>query len=290
MKVTDSVTEPGHGPVFICDFSPPRGADPELLSGARRLAAADFICVAYNPGKLVRLDSVAAARHLKQSTGRDVIFNLSPRDMNRIALESKLLGAHLMGLENVLVVQGDHFNQQDGLRAADDYTATELIAAVKRLNQGLDYRDSKLRSATDLCPGAGLDLNRDLADEVHLTHRKIEAGAEFLVSQPVFDVALVADFVAQYAAETGQPLRVPVFWGIQVLARDSVLFSNVPEDFLRDLENGRDGVDIALQTYALLREQGINTVYVVSPILRGGTRDYEAGGRLLREAAASRED
>jgi methionine synthase / methylenetetrahydrofolate reductase(NADPH) len=290
MKVTDSVAEPGHGPVFICDFSPPRGADPDLLSGARQLAAADFICVAYNPGKLVRLDSVAAARHLKQSTGRDVIFNLSPRDMNRIALESKLLGAHLMGLENVLLVQGDPFTQRDGLRAADDYTATALIAAVKRLNQGLDYRDSKLRSGTDFCPGAGLDLNRDLEDEVHLTHRKIEAGAEFLVSQPVFDVARIAEFVAQFAAETGQPLRVPVFWGIQVLARDSVLFSNVPGDFLRDLENGRDGVDIALETYALLREQGINTVYVVSPILRGGARDYEAGGRLLREAAASRED
>jgi 5,10-methylenetetrahydrofolate reductase len=290
MKVTDSVAEPGHGPVFICDFSPPRGADPDLLSGARHLAAADFICVAYNPGKLVRLDSVAAARHLKQSTGRDVVFNLSPRDMNRIALESKLLGAHLMGLENVLVVQGDPFTQRDAIRAADDYTATALIAAVKRLNQGLDYRGAELRSATDLCPGGALDLNRDLEDEVHLTHRKVEAGAEFLVSQPVFEVARIADFTAQYAAETGKPLRVPVFWGVQVLARDGVLFSTVPPDLQRDLENGRDGVDIALETYALLREQGVNTVYVVSPVLRGGARDYEAGGRFLREATGSRED
>jgi 5,10-methylenetetrahydrofolate reductase len=290
MKVTDSVAEPGHGPVFICDFSPPRGADPDLLSGARQLAAADFICVAYNPGRLVRLDSVAAARHLKQSTGRDVVFNLSPRDMNRIALESKLLGAHLMGLENVLVVQGDPFTQRDGIRAADDYTATALIAAVKRLNQGLDYRGAEIRSATDLCAGGALDLNRDLEDEVHLTHRKVEAGAEFLVSQPVFDVARIAAFTARYAAETGRPLHVPVFWGLQVLARDGVLFSTVPPDIQRDLENGRDGVDIALETYALLREQGMNTVYVVSPVLRGGARDYEAGGRFLREATASRED
>jgi 5,10-methylenetetrahydrofolate reductase len=288
MKVTDPVAEPSHGPVFICDFSPPRGADPDLLSGARQLAAADFICVAYNPGKLVRLDSVAAARHLKQSTGRDVVFNLSPRDMNRLALESKLLGAHLMGLENVLVVQGDPFTQRDGLRSADDYTATGLIAAIQGLNQGLDHRGAKLRSATDFCPGAALDLNRDLEDEVHLTHRKIEAGAEFLVSQPVFDVSRIADFAAQYAEETGKALKVPVFWGLQVLTRDGVLFSNVPPDILRDLENGRDGVDIALETYALLRERGINTFYVVSPVLRGGARDYEAGGRFLQEASASR--
>ena len=94
-KVTDVVSSNGAKCTFIGDFSPPRGAGRELLSGARLLDA-DFICVAYNPGKAVRVDSISAAYEIKRSFGREVTFNLSPRDMNRLALESRLLGAQLL--------------------------------------------------------------------------------------------------------------------------------------------------------------------------------------------------
>src|SRR4051794_10188154 len=104
--VLEAVAAQGPNPVFICDFSPPRGSRPDLLADAAQLEA-DFICVAYNPGKAVRLDSVTAAFEIGRATGRDVVFNLSPRDMNKIALQSRLLGADLLGLQNLVVVQGD---------------------------------------------------------------------------------------------------------------------------------------------------------------------------------------
>jgi len=284
-KVTEALMAAGADRcVFACDFTPPRGSDPDLLDGARYLTKADFVCVAYNPGKLVRVDSVAAAYALRQRTGREVVFNLSPRDMNRLALESRLLGAGLLGLENVLVVQGDAFTDRDGVRPVRDYSATGLIRAAKQLNQGLDHRGARLRSDCDFCIGASIDLSRGMDAEARLVAKKVEAGADFLVSQPVFDVALVSEFIATFERISGGPLAVPILWGLQILAPEGVLFHNVPQDLLRDLERGRDGVDIALETYALFREAGIGGVYLVSPILRGGARDYEAAGRFLDQA------
>jgi methionine synthase / methylenetetrahydrofolate reductase(NADPH) len=281
-KVTDALTSKSGDPVFICDFTAPRGADPDLLDGARHLEA-DFVSVAYNPGKLVRVDSVSAAYEIRQRFDRDVIFNLSPRDMNRLALESRLLGAQLLGLENVLVIQGDSLTERDAAPAVSDYNATGLMAAIANLNHGLDYRGSKLRSSCDFCIGASLDLSRGPVHEARLAHRKVEAGADFFVSQPVFDIRLMEEFLEAYEGIAGDVLHKPVFWGLQILTSNGVLFSSVPPDLIRDLENGRDGVDIALELFALFREIDIRSIYLVAPILRGGARDYEAAGRFLSE-------
>ena len=83
--------------VFICDFSPPRGSDPALLEGAQQIGA-DFISVAYNPGKSTRVNSTLAASWIQANAAQDVLFALATRDMNKVAAESLLLGADLMGL------------------------------------------------------------------------------------------------------------------------------------------------------------------------------------------------
>jgi 5,10-methylenetetrahydrofolate reductase len=267
--------------VFICDFTPPRGADPSLVDGAARLAKAQFVAVAYNPGKLVRLDSVAAAFQIKQRFGQDVVFNLSPRDMNKIALQSRLLGAAALGLENVVVLQGDPLADRDNATSVADYKATGLIAAVRELNEGLDYRGGKLRSATDLCIGATLDLSRGIEAEARLAHRKAEAGAQFFLAQPVFSYEEVAAFHKAYRALAGGDLAAPVFWGVQVFAKDGVLFSSVPASVREQVEAGRDGVEIAREVYEALTAEGLRSFYLIAPILKGGARDYDAAGRFL---------
>lgn len=281
LKVTEAL-QAAPGPVFVCDFSPPRGSAPDLLADAQLLDA-DFICVAYNPGKAVRVDSSAAAYHIWRETGRNTIFNLAPRDMNLLALQSRLLGADLLGLRNVLVVQGDAFSERDGLQPASNLRATQLIESIAQLNAGLDFKGLKLRGPCDFCIGASLDLGKGTRAEARLALRKARAGAHFFLSQPVFDVALITEFLAAYEDAAGEPLDRPVLWGLQILARDGILFSSVPDDLRRDLEAGRDGVDIALETYALFAEADIRGVYLVAPIMRGGARDYEAAARFLAE-------
>ena len=154
-KVVERCERAGDGHVFVCDFSPPRGGDPALLSGAQDLPA-DFISVAYNPGKSPRLNPVSGAHWIARNTGRDVLFTVSTRDMNRMAIQGMLLGADLLGLENVVVVRGDPYRAADLEWAVpvDDYRPTELIAAVRGLNEGVDFRGLKLRSgpASALAP------------------------------------------------------------------------------------------------------------------------------------------
>ena len=280
-KVTE-VYAASSGPVVLCDCTPPRSADPTALDAVGAVGA-DFACVAYNPGKLPRADSVAAALAIKARTGTDVVFNLATRDMNKIAVQSRLLGAQMLGLENVVILQGDRFSPEEAerVKAVNDYTPTSLIASAAAMNDGLDYRGSKLRGATSLCIGASFDLARDLDREVALTQRKVEAGAHFLIAQPIYDLDVRHAFLDAYERSTAAPLDLPVFWGLQVLDKDGIVLGNVPPEMRQQLDEGRPGVDIAIELLRQFVEDGVRGVYLVPPILRGGARDYEAARQVL---------
>ena len=277
----------GRKPVFICDFSPPRGADLGFVDQAKHLST-DFVCVAYGPGKSVRVDSAAAAHEIKQRSGKDVVFNLATRDMNKLALQSHLLGAQVLGLENVLVVQGDRFNEKDlaAVKDVNDFRPTEFIRAIKSMNQGLDYKGLKLRTPTQFCVGASVDLGKGVVTEAALAVKKVEAGADFLTTQPIFDPANATEFRDTYGSLARKDIPVPVFFGLQVLQKDGVIFANVPEGIKSDLERGRQGSDIAVELLHSFVENGIRTIYIVPPIMKGGLRDYEAAQRVLEVAAA----
>ena len=280
-KVTE-VYAASSGPVVLCDCTPPRSADPAALDAVGAVGA-DFACVAYNPGKLPRADSVAAALAIKERTGTDVVFNLATRDMNKIAVQSRLLGAQMLGLENVVVLQGDRFSPEEAerVKAVNDFTPTALIASAAAMNDGLDYRGSRLRGATALCIGASFDLARDMDREVALTQRKVEAGAHFLIAQPIYDLSVRHRFLEAYERYAGAPLSLPVFWGLQVLEKDGLIFGNVPQAMRQQLEEGRPGADIAIELLRQFVDDGVRGVYLVPPILRGGARDYEAARQVL---------
>ncbi len=289
MKVTEKCANQGQETLFVCDFSPLKSsAAAEHLQNASILEA-DYISVAYNPGKAVRVDSAALAYTIKQQAQKDVIFNLATRDMNKLAMQSHLLGAEMLGLENVMVIGGDPFNERDLARQRDvsDFRPTELIQAINEMNQGLDFKGFKLKTPTNICVGASIDLGRGIEREARLTHRKVAAGAQFFLAQPVFDKAEIVSFLEAYESAAGRQLTEPVFFGLQVLVKGGVLFSNVPEAIREDLDKGRQGTDIALELLAALQEMGIKRIYLIAPILKGGARDYEAAQAVLEAARSS---
>ena len=281
-KVTDVYRRSTERIVVISDFTPPRSGDAASVDRVKELQV-DFICVAYSPGKLVRSDTVATAYTIKQRVGTDVVFNLATRDMNKIALGSHLLGAQMLGLENVVVLQGDPFNAREleQVRPADDFTPTRLVGAISALNQGLDHRGSKLRMPTDFCIGATLDLGRDLDREARLAWRKVEAGAQFFITQPFYDPDRRRRFLELYQATAAEPLSVPVFWGLQVLEKEGILLGEIPDRVMKDLEKGRPGTDIAVEQLRAFVEDDVRGIYLVPPILKGGARDYDAAQRVL---------
>ena len=281
VKVTDrSFESTGHTSI-ICDFSPPRTGDPQ--SFAQPNLDADFISVAYNPGRAVRVNSAMLAAGSKGETGKDVLFTLATRDMNKLALESLLLGGQMLGLDNVVVVQGDPFTQRDLDRVKDvsDFTPTQMISAIAEMNLGTDYREGQLRSPTDYCVGATLDLGRGIEAEAQLAHRKAQAGAHFFISQPIFDVDEAYLFREAFKASAGHDLELPVFFGLQVLEQDGIIFSSVPETVRQELEQGRPGVEIALELFHRFQQAGLHNIYLVPPIRRGGARGYGAAREVL---------
>ena len=287
-KVTDSGYCVTGKTTIICDYSPPRGGT--FSSAPSPPNHADFLLINSNPGRSVRTDSAMLAASLKQQTGNEVIFALLTRDMNRLAVQSCLLGAHLLGLENVIVAQGDNFTIADkgNVRAVRDYRPTGLISDISNMNKGRDFRGRALVSPTDFCAGATLDLGRDIGLEAALAERKVSAGVEFLITQPVYSFQEVGGFHEAYGRLTRKECPVPVYFGLQILERGGVSFGTVPEEILADLEAGRSGVDIALEVFQRLSENSVRNIYLLPPIRRGGERDYGAAQEFL-EAVRSME-
>lgn len=246
----------------------------------------DLVSVAYNPGKSVRVNTVAISAWIKANTTQDVVFTLATRDMNKVAIQSLLLGAQLLGLQNVVVVEGDSLSARDRERfkAVYDFQPTALIESIHVMNQREDFRGLKLREATDISVGATIDMGRSSESEIPLSIQKAKAGAEFFLAQAEFDLSVIDRFTAEFKPHFDHETAPPIFHGVQVLARDGIIFGNVPDQTKAELESGRSGEDIALELIQTLMSRGIRTVYLVPPIFRGGRRDYDAATRVIQAA------
>ena len=184
---------------FICDFSPPKGSDTSLIDQAKELSA-DYISVAYNPGKSVGANSAFTAYLIKNKFKKNVIFTLATRDMNTLAIQSYLVGANLLGLDNVIILRGDPLNQKEKyiMSEVHDISTTETILSIKNLNLGKDFKNKSLKSKTNFRIGATVDLWKNVENEKKLTRSKIESGVDFLILQPIFNPNLLMEFLALY--------------------------------------------------------------------------------------------
>ena len=286
-SVTELYAKKGPAPLWICDFSPPRSGDPNFAERAKVMDV-DFFSVAYSPGQSVRMDTVAAAATLKRRTGKEVIFNVATRDMNRLAIQMHLLGAQALELDNVLIVRGDDFSAEDSARikTVADYNPSELMEAIKQLNAGIDLRGKKLRMATRFCIGAIVDPHRDVEKEAALAQRKLASGASYFITQSVYGAEPLKALRTAYKRTTNTELTVPIFCGVQIMEPGGLSFGKVPEWVERDVAKGRSGVDIAVQIIDELLAAGCDAFYLVPPILKGGRRDYEALQRVVATVRA----
>ena len=284
MKVIDVAFETtGHSSI-MCDFSPPRSGEPNIVIQAQ--IDANLILVAYNPGKAVRTSSPMLAAAIQQS-GKDTVFTIATRDMNKLAVQSLLLGAQTLGLQNVVVVQGDPFSDRriSGVASVNDYRPTELIADIAMLNRGIDFKGRRLGVPTDFCIGASVDLGRGIEKEAQLALKKVQSGAEFLITQPIFDVDHVARFRESYGYHAGKAGTLPIFFGLQILENDGVVFTSVPSSIRSELERGRSGIDIALDLYQKFQDARLNNIYLMPPIKRGGIRNYDAAKEFISKVS-----
>ena len=286
-KIADLHSRAHGDPVFICDFSPPKGAFDDGMDAAIALGA-DCISIPYNPGKAVYANSAIAAGAIRSATDNDVAFTIATRDMNILAAQSLLVGAALLGLENTIVVRGDDFTSSElrQVKPVHDRTPTALIQSIAALNNGIDFKGRQFDAPTNFCIGAAIDTSRPVEREVALAKRKIDAGAHFFITQPGFSPDAPLHFGEAYTQTYGDDLPIPVFFGVQVMAPGSVAFTEIPQSVSDDLNAGVSPVDIASRAVDAFLAAGISSFYLMPPILGGGERDYDPAAQVIRRFRA----
>ena len=280
--LTELYRQPSGKPFVVCDISPPKTGDADLFKDLTLLKP-DMFAVAYNPGKGVSASSAFVAAWMEMNTLTPTLFMLATRDMNRMAAQSILLGAHLFGLRNVVSVMGDKFLRKDANECLGNYNlpATEMIRSIKQMNQGYDFRGRSLLSRTNLCVGSTIDLSRDLDREINLTQKKNLAGSDFFITQPLYKASQAVEFMEKYEETTGGKLTTPIIWGIQIMTPGGISFAEVPDWVSKDLSRSREGIDIALQVIRDFMSSGLRAFYIVPPIHIGGARDYGSAAALV---------
>jgi 5,10-methylenetetrahydrofolate reductase len=248
--------------VVTSEVGPPKGTDvTEMLANAELLRPwVDGLNITDQQSSVMRLGSLAAA-HLLKERGIEPIYQLTCRDRNRIALQSDLLSAWALGIENVLCLTGDYVSLGDHPEAKPvfDLDSVSLLATAKRLNEGYDLAGNELVGKPDFCLGAVVTPGANpLEMQLIKMERKIAAGAEFFQTQAIYEPEKFARFMAE-----AKELKRPVIAGIILLKsagmarfmNKNVAGVHVPEPLIEEMERAKDRVAKSIELAArLIRE------------------------------------
>ncbi|MCX5709820.1 MAG: methylenetetrahydrofolate reductase [Candidatus Omnitrophica bacterium] len=254
------------------EIGPPKGIETKkLLEDAELIRGrVDGINVTDLQSSVMRLGSLVVCSVLKQA-GFEPIFQMTCRDRNRLALQSDLLSAASLGIENVLILTGDHTTMGDHPEAKPvfDLDSVQLLQVARKLESGVDMKGNKLDGAfPKFCLGAVVNPGADpLEPQLMKMEKKIAAGAEFFQTQAVYDIKSFENFVNKT-----KHLKVPVMAGIVLLKsagmarfmNKNVAGVTVPENLIKEMEETKDkvaqSVDIAARLIKELKPmcQGIH--------------------------------
>jgi homocysteine S-methyltransferase len=205
-------------------MDPPRGLSThKLIAGASLLAeaGADVINVADSPMARMRMSAWAVCDVVQRRVNVETTLHFPTRGRNLLRVQGDLLAAHALGIRNVLVIMGDPTSIGDYPEAMDNYdlVPSGLIKLIKQgFNAGLDHSGTSIGQPTNFFVGAALNLcPPEPAQEIKNLQRKLRAGTDFFVTQPVYRPQDGADFLSSYEAKAGR-LQKPVLAGILPLA------------------------------------------------------------------------
>lgn len=265
------------------ELDPPRGVDAQkAVEGAAMLQAAgiDVVNIADGPRAVARMGPASLAQLVRQHCGMESVVHYCCRDRNLLGMQMDLLGANALGLRNILAITGDppKMGTYPNATAVFDIDAIGLISFIQMLNRGLDFSGQPVGGRTSLLVGAGCNPGHvDIDLEVDRFRRKIEAGAEYFFSQPVFDPELLYRFFEK----TRDFPQVPFLVGIMPLVSSrnaeflhhEVPGMQVPESIRRRLAEAGDrdaqrevGIEVAREALReVMNHPRVNGVYVYPP-------------------------
>jgi methionine synthase / methylenetetrahydrofolate reductase(NADPH) len=243
--------------VTMVEIVPPKGIDiGKEVEGARFLKSVgvDAVNIPDSPRASARMSNQALSLLIQRDVGMEAILHYTCRDRNVLGIQSDLLGAAAVGIRNLICITGDppKMGNYPDATAVFDVDAIGLVNIVRNLNHGLDLGANPIGSGTGFVIGVGANPGlTDLDEEVRRFEYKVEAGAEYAVTQPVFDLRLLENFLRRI-----EHCRIPVVAGIWPLVsvRNAEFMKNelrvsVPDSILERMARA--------QTPESAREEGV---------------------------------
>ncbi|OIO39999.1 MAG: 5,10-methylenetetrahydrofolate reductase [Candidatus Omnitrophica bacterium CG1_02_49_10] len=229
------------------EIGPPKGTDiKEMLEDADLLKGkVEAINVTDLQSSVMRVGSLAVCSLLKQR-GHEPVFQMTCRDRNRLALQSDLLSASVLGIENVLALTGDHTSLGDhpDAKAVFDLDSVQLLGVIRTLMEGRDMAGKDLKGKPDFYVGAVVNPGADpIEPEIIKMEKKVAQGAKFFQTQAVYDLKKFEDFINKV-----KHLDVKIMVGIVLLKSAGMAkFMNknvagvfVPDEYIKEMEEATD--------------------------------------------------
>ena len=268
--------------VFAVEMDPPRGLATQKLVAAASLlkeAGADVIDVADSPMARMRMSAWAVCDVIQRQVEIETTLHFPTRGRNLLRVQGDLLAAHALGIRNVFVVMGDPTSIGDYPEAADNYdlVPSGLIKLIKQgFNLGLDHSGTSIGQPTAFFAGSALNLcPPDPESEIKNLKRKLKAGADFFLTQPIYDPKKAKAFLDTFAEANGAPLNKPVLVGVLPLVsvRHANFLQNevpgivIPEETMERIHKAGEmasleGVKIAIELIQQVKEWG-QGVYIM---------------------------
>ncbi|MFW9789046.1 MAG: methylenetetrahydrofolate reductase [Candidatus Thorarchaeota archaeon] len=271
--------------VVTAEIGAPHGADSTLLVERTEMVRdyCDAINVPDNARGVPTMSSTVCAHYVLQ-TGAEPIMHLTTRDRNRLSIQSELYGAFALGIRNVLFIAGDHaqFGTHPDAKVVYDLDTISALQLTANLREGFDFAGEELQGVPEFFIGATFNPSASSFDEqIQLTEKKLNAGAQFFQTQAIFETENLKDFMRQTS-----DLDLKVLAGIIPL-KDSEMANfmhtqipeiSIPSEIIKRIENAgkgldeeeslasmqREGIRIALETIENVRKiNGINGVHLM---------------------------
>jgi homocysteine S-methyltransferase len=261
--------------VLLVELTPPKGCDVQkVLEKARQAyeGGADAINIPDGPRASARMGALATAVCIQSEVGIEAVLHYCCRDRNLLGMQGDLLGAYALGIRNLIIITGDppKLGDYPDATAVFDVDSIGLTGVVSRLNHGRDLGNNSLGMPTGFVVGVGANPGAlDMEREHRRFHWKVDAGAEYAVTQPVFDVEALVAFLDRIRAE-GKTLPVVAgIWPLVSLRNAEFMKNEVPGVIVPDAvvarmaraqEKGKDeamaeGVRIAREIVEQLRDR-----------------------------------
>ena len=224
--------------VVLVEMVPPRSTDiTKPLEGAKLLKElkVDAINIPDGPRASARMTGLALAVLLRNQVDIETVLHYTCRDRNLLGMQSDLLGATALGVRNILAITGDPpmIGDYPQATAVFDIDSIGLVHLIDNLNHGIDVGEKRIGDPTSFFTGVGMDPNSvNPENEIHRLQLKKEAGAEYVITQPVFDVDSLEAFLEK--ADLGDLFLVAGIWPLVSLRNAEFMKNEVPGVFVPD--------------------------------------------------------